>query len=66
MKSKFHKLYFEYYNENSLSRTLQLDIEYHKIQDTNVDSTNNVCISRGVPLHKIQGCEEIKSLNKLY
>ena len=35
MQSKFHKLYFEYYNVNSLSRTLQLDIEYHKIQCSN-------------------------------
>ena len=40
MQSKFHKLYFEYYNINSLSRALRLDIEYHKIQKTNVDSTN--------------------------
>ena len=53
MKNTFHKLYYEYYNERSLSKTLQHDIEYrkiqcsntYKIQETNVDSTNNVCIS---------------------
>ena len=27
MKSTFHKLYFEYYNVNTLSRTLQLASE---------------------------------------
>ena len=51
--STFYNLYYEYYNERSLSKILQLDLEYckiqssntYKIQETNVDSTNNVCIS---------------------
>ena len=51
--STFYKLYYEYYNERSLIKNLQLDIEYckiqrsnsYKIQEINVDSTNNVTVS---------------------
>src|SRR5579862_6739702 len=72
IKIKFHKLHFEYYKVKSLSRTLQLDIEYYKIQcsntykiqETNVDSTNNVSISFffNYLITRMQGNEDLEQV----